>query len=187
MWPAKQFIEVRLAGAHPVELYPSLRAALFCNYEFDRVLSEVSEGRLSTIAELLRIGSRTDLQDILDGVPLSKVLPSLIDGCGEYILALADTGNPGKGGKQGGKPLTFAEFHKQLFQIATGWLGWSPGQAWDATPFEILTAYEGHIEKLKAIHGSSAEEEWTPESAEEAKLDRAGLRRLKGMVSSYAG
>jgi len=114
-------------------------------------------------------------------------LPSLIDGCGEYVLALADTGNPSKSGGQSGKPLTFAEFHKQLFQIATGWLGWSPGQAWEATASEILLAYEGHIEKLRAIHGGSAEEEWTPESAEEARLDRAGLQRLKGMVTHHAG
>ncbi len=34
-------------------------------------------------------------------------------------------------------------------------MSWSPETAWNATPAEITEAYAGHIEMLKAIHGSA--------------------------------
>lgn len=36
-----------------------------------------------------------------------------------------------------------------MFGIATGWLGWSPDQAWCATVPEIDAAVEGRIEWLR--------------------------------------
>lgn len=42
-----------------------------------------------------------------------------------------------------------------MFKIATGWLGWSEDQALDADMTSIVLAYEGKVEMLKAVFGSS--------------------------------
>lgn len=44
---------------------------------------------------------------------------------------------------------------KWLYKIGTGWIGWSPSDTRSAHMQEIILAYEGHIEKLQAIHGTS--------------------------------
>ncbi|CUX42359.1 MULTISPECIES: hypothetical protein [Agrobacterium] len=86
------------------------------------------------------------------------------------------------------KQVTWAEVFAALYDRATGWLGWTPEQAWNATPTEIDRAYRAHLEKLKAIHGggSDDEKEPDPEQAErnvaaglDPEFDRAGLQALK--------
>jgi hypothetical protein len=55
--------------------------------------------------------------------------------------------------------LTPADFHTKLFETATGWLGWSPEQAWASTPDEIMAAKSGRTDLitdvLKAVFGTS--------------------------------
>ncbi|QKJ91114.1 hypothetical protein [Agrobacterium pusense] len=86
-----------------------------------------------------------------------------------------------------GKQVTWAEVFAALYDRATGWLGWTPEQAWNATPTEIDRAYRAHLEKLKAIHGGGSDEkEPDPEQAErniaaglDPEFDRGGLQALK--------
>ncbi|WP_236774064.1 hypothetical protein [Agrobacterium tumefaciens] len=86
-----------------------------------------------------------------------------------------------------GKQVTWAEVFAALYDRATGWLGWTPEQAWNATPTEIDRAYRAHVEKLKAIHGGGSDEkEPDPEQAErniaaglDPEFDRGGLQALK--------
>lgn len=85
------------------------------------------------------------------------------------------------------KQVTWAEVFAALYDRATGWLGWTLEQAWNATPTEIDRAYRAHLEKLKAIHGGGSDEkEPDPEQAErniaaglDPEFDRAGLQALK--------
>lgn len=55
-----------------------------------------------------------------------------------------------------------------LYRIATGWLGWSPRDAWHTPIPEILLAKEGRIEWLKATNpfggGGSSEPQPEPDS-----------------------
>jgi hypothetical protein len=46
-----------------------------------------------------------------------------------------------------------------LFEIATGWLGWSPAEAYAATIAEIRLAHRGRISLLKAIFGGKSDED----------------------------
>ena len=55
-------------------------------------------------------------------------------------------------------------------KIATGWLKWKPDEFEYALLPDILIAYEGHIDELKAIHGSG---EKTSENADVKKIDTA--------------
>lgn len=64
--------------------------------------------------------------------------------------------------------MTFDELVKWLYKIGTGWLGWNPADTRSAHMQEIILAYEGHIDKLKAIHGSS---EKTPSKGSATKKE----------------
>jgi hypothetical protein len=54
-----------------------------------------------------------------------------------------------------GKPMTFDQYHERLFEIGTGWLSWTPEATWNATKSEILAAYRGRMDMLKAIFGKA--------------------------------
>lgn len=170
-------------GLRPVRLHPSLRAATLLERKFggfDKLLAQIADGRLSAMVEVVSASSdRADILAALAGVPLITILPTLIAQTSKHVLALAGFNyDAPKSANTTGKRITFAEHHESLFRIATGWLGWSPKQAWDASPAEILAAYQGHLEKLRAIHGGAEPEATTPNNAE---LDRAGLGRLKAL------
>ena len=74
------------------------------------------------------------------------------------------------------EPTPYNRVLADLFSKATGWLGWSPEEAWHATPLEILTAVNAHVEKLELMAGSSADGEDTAD-----ELDVAGLAELATM------
>lgn len=61
--------------------------------------------------------------------------------------------------------------------MATGWLGWSPRDAWDTPVPEILMAWDAKIEFLKATNpfGGGKKEE-KPSKKAVAKDLRMGLR-----------
>lgn len=58
-----------------------------------------------------------------------------------------------------GPLVTHAEHLAHLYRMATGWIGWTPEAALDATPAEIIEAAKGRQELigdiLKAVFGSS--------------------------------
>ena len=77
--------------------------------------------------------------------------------------------------------------------MATGWLGWSPDTAWNATLPEIINAFEGHTDKLKALCGGDDEEQNQGNTEEQRQanidagydpeFDRAGYAALRNMGS----
>ncbi|MDF1598296.1 hypothetical protein PZ895_00720, partial [Mesorhizobium sp. YIM 152430] len=88
----------------------------------------------------------------------------------------------------GEKTITFEEHFTGLFEIGTGWLGWSPETTWSATPGEIIAAQRGLIAKLKAIHGS-ADEDQRPgnDMLQEVSPDEvsAGIARLRAVSARW--
>ncbi|MHA6646408.1 hypothetical protein ACX3P1_28370, partial [Mesorhizobium sp. A623] len=98
-----------------------------------------------------------------------------------------DVEHPAEAQAKAGQPFDLEKALADFYEIATGWLGWTPETAWNATPAEILAAQRGLIAKLKAIHGTAEEkpdydprEEITPDQAKQgiAKL-RANANRGK--------
>jgi hypothetical protein len=120
----------------------------------------------------------------LKGLTVAVQAP-LIDLCRAFIPDAPDTDTaPAKPSK----PMPWADFYRELFRTATGWLNWPPEAAWNATPDEITEAFTGHLAKLKAIHGGTdAEAEpLTQEQKDrnvaaglDPEFDRDGLRALK--------
>jgi hypothetical protein len=185
-------------GNQSIELRPSLRAATRLAQHYAGlapILTAILDGNVTIMADLIREGADTDtdIPDLLEDVGargLGITLDQLAEPLVQFVLALAghdDTAAPTT--KASGKPMPFADYHKRLFSIATGWLGWSPADAWHATPAEIIAAYDGRLEMLKAIYGSN-EESPVPAYAEpvlnadgtDPEFDRAGLHELKSMT-----
>ena len=171
-------------GKSPINLRASLRAAtnMESKYGFEQLFYACADGNLSVLADVIEISSdnRGFLKSIVD-IPLIEVMPPLLENLPSHILALAGVDPDKKVESQGGASIPFAEYHAKLFRIGTGWLGWSPEQTWNATPSEILEAYSGHLEMLRAVHGGAEAEQSNPAAPDNAAFDRKGLHGLKSL------
>lgn len=151
-------------GHEIIRLRPTLGAAFRLEQKYDgfhNLFNAAASGSVSALSHLIKEGSgrSSDLTNYLDsfegGQPLSVRLDLIIPQVVRFLLALSgddlDVGEVGDIPEQ--ERITFEEYHTRLFRIATGWIGWTPEQAWAATPAEILEAQKGRIEMLKAVFG----------------------------------
>jgi len=191
-------------GGNTVRLRPSLRAATHLERlhdGFESLFNRVESFDTATIREIIRV-SATDQNDAdafltaTANAPLHTLLATqnqIISLC----TGLIPTAPEQEQTKPEGKPMPWSEVYSRLYKIATGWLGWTPSTAWNATPDEITQAFEGLTEKLKAVHGSADEDQNTNEPSEEQRaeniaagldpeFDRAGLRNLKAKLAGGA-
>lgn len=151
-------VQIKL-GPQTVSLRPTLRAAFRLEQKYDgfhNLIRAVAGGNLSAISDVIKEGcgqatALTDFLDTTDDLPLAISLDLLISPICAFILSL--------GGIETAiqivarEPIAFVDYHTKLFRIATGWLGWTPDQAWNATPAEILEAQQGRAEMLASIFG----------------------------------
>lgn len=159
--------EVTLAhGGSTVTLRPSLRAAatLVGSYGFPGLFHAVEEFNLKIISEIILAGavSRQDAAAFLGfhtEKPLLPLFYSFRLPLIEFISLLQPAPDPkAKAASQKSKPIAWPDLYRDLFETATGWLGWTPEAAWSATPTEIVQAFSGHLAKLKTLHGSGEQE-----------------------------
>jgi hypothetical protein len=179
---------MRLAAENEVgtgifQLRPSLRAATLLErrHGFKKLFEACADCNLTVISDVIETSSNCgDFLATLADRPLIEVLPAVTETLPAHILALAAI-DPDRETPSGGEAMPFADYYARLFRIGTGWLGWSPAETWNATPAEITEAYSGHLEMLRAIHGSSDDQQPPTDRPEQAKFDRAGLHALKSM------
>ena len=118
--------------------------------------------------------------------PILNVLAGIIPDTGEEPTAAPS-----------GTPRPWSEAYADLYGLATGWLGWTPAEAWQATPTEIVRAFRAHVDMLRAVHGGEApENENTPDATARAaqrqanealgldpEFDREGLAKLRAKIA----
>jgi hypothetical protein len=193
---------VILHGGNAVQLRPSLRAAyrLHAKHGVDNLFAGIADGRLGVILDILAEGgvsnppcvadSRAGLRDIL--AAWTKPLIQFLGIC----FGAEDDQRPASKATPT-KPADMESGLISLFEIGTGWLGWTPTETWAATPAEILAAQRGHIAKLKAIYGSADQDDKQSSpsvySAErlveiealghDPEFDRAGFTALKAKIA----
>lgn len=193
-------------GGNTVTLRPSLRAASILEDKFglsaiDKGLTELD---FAIVSEIIRAASSSAqdaaafLRSEAAGRPLSPFFEAVSEPLRELVLMFvpAPVQRLEKGHPTTGVRMTFAEMFAELYDAATGWLEWTPEQAWNATPTEINRAYIAHEKKLKAIHGSgddrsqASRETSDPEQAAhnvaaglDPEFDRAGLQALKAKIA----
>lgn len=181
-------------GARTYSLRPTLRCAyrLERRYKgFEPLARAIMDGTVYVIADLLleaapgTSGSRADVEEHvasnlanLDSLT-AQLLPFIFALCGvNEDSPTKNTDNDTATGKP--EPLT--DFYLRLFSIATGWLGWTPEAAWNATPAEIMAAYKGRTELLNAVFGVATDTA-TDSITSNAELDREGLEALRSLGS----
>lgn len=91
------------------------------------------------------------------------------------------------------KATPWSKVYSDLYGLATGWLGWTPDQTWDATPQEITDAFLAYTDKLKALRGGDESEDNSGNSEEQRQanieagydpeFDRVGFAALRGLGS----
>lgn len=187
-------------GGNTVRLRPSLRAATHLERlhdGFENLFKRVDQFDSATIKAIITTAATDDkaAEDLLksaESLPLRGFISAthapVIALCAALIPAPSDDDQKPA---TPGKPIAWSTLYKQLFQIATGWLHWTPDAAWNATPSEITQAFAGHMIMLKAIHGAPDDQDndtttMTPEQRAEneaagldPEFDRQGLHALK--------
>lgn len=193
-------------GGNAVFLRPSLRAAIHLERlhgGFPELLNKIEEFDTLTVWHVITASAGKTATDDLFGFaatqPLSGFAEAAQAPCFELVAALfpkapeAETTSP-----RNAEPMPWSEVFRELYKFATGWLHWTPEIAWNATPQEITNAFEGHMNMLKAIHGSADEEQGDtgPTPAQRAEneangldpeFDRAGLAALKELSTMREG
>jgi hypothetical protein len=174
-------------GGNTVTLRPSLRAAatLVERHGFPGLFRALDDLDLTVISEIILAGS-TNRQDAAAflfsqaGKPLFPFFIAVRQSLAELISMFMPAPDP-KAKVSKGKAVSWAEAYAGLYGYATGWLGWTPEAAWNATPTEIDRAYAAHLDMLKAIHGSAEKEQPAHDPLEEVTESEAqsGLAKLK--------
>lgn len=159
-------IYIELAG-EAFELRPSLRAGmrLMRRHGFFNLLAAVEGFDVSIVMDVLReaaIKPSLLLAEIA-AIGLGPVYNRLAGPLVEFILALAghDQADTAPAIPASGKPADPEQVFTNLFEVATGWLGWAPKEAWNATPAEIHAAHAGRtnliLDVLKVVFGTADE------------------------------
>ncbi|MFC3169414.1 hypothetical protein [Paracoccus fontiphilus] len=194
-----------------VTLRASLRAAVTIDNlpgGFPQVWKQIAQQSLSQIRAVI-LATATDRQDaqhVLAATadkPLASFLADAQAACLAVLAALIKAGDDSAAeapsqGRASDKPMPLSEYFKTLYQFATGWLGWSPSDAWSASPAEIEAAFEAHIDRLVKLTPGLSEIQatgsalvatsnvYTAERLREIEelgydpaFDREGLRALK--------
>ena len=183
--------EVTIAfGECSVTLRPTLRAAsiLEQRYGVHALFKAVQDGNYTILSDIIRMASYGEGGHSFlakhDGKPLFQFLAVVQ----VPILKLLLMFQPEQGGQDStasqytqGNLHSWSDFFGDLFQLATGWLGWTPDQAWNATPNEIIRAHAGYIKKHEAIYGTS--NQGNSHNPKDEEFDREGLHALKGDIA----
>jgi hypothetical protein len=163
-------------GHEVITLRASLRAAFRLERRyggFDKIIRGIADSNLSIMAHVIREGadprsSFAAFLDCIDELPLQLAIERISEPLVAYVMTLTGVDSDNKGeAKPDAKPMPFAEYHTRLFRMATGWLGWTPADAWEATPAEITEAYQGRLDMLSAMFGSRKEDDDTIERPDE--------------------
>ena len=173
-------------GSETMCLRPTLRAAIRLERlhdGFQPLFEGITSGTLSTIIKVIAETSTTPttpdkIQTLIAGQPLATFLLDLTVAALSVSTRLTGHDEERPAPPSQGKPVPFRQHHLELFRIATGNLGWTPEQAYQATPGEILEAHRGRADLLRSIFGGEAPHDDQPDF--NATLDRDGLNRLRG-------
>lgn len=185
-----KYVSASLTGA-ALTLQPTLRAGLRLCDEFNsfgELIKKLLDGDYGATLAVLRATAESNSFAASEGnlreLPLNEFMAATSLPVIEVVLALAgvDPAETEPNKPSSGKKISFEEYHTQLYQIATGWLGWTPDVALDATPNQILTAYKGRTAMLKAIFGGANDNEENGSEYDPGELDRQGLSKLKAMA-----
>lgn len=175
-------------GDKSFDLKPSLRAAFILNEKyngFHNLSRYLAEGSLTTAVDLINatiVDPQAWAAYALAGNVVVRDLMAAHDQLQDFVLILTSANDSTGDKPQAGKPISFEEYFTELYRLATGWLGWPPADAWDATPAEILNAQQGRVAMLKAIFGGNKDDQSADMTDGSVKADLNAIGDLTNHV-----
>ena len=195
----------KVAGRACPRLRPSLRAATTLERLHDGLaplFAHLEAFHLGTVHAVIRASAADpDAADAFLEAHADAPLRAFRDLTLAPILdmlagLIPDTGtkDSAETSKPSGPPRPWSEAYRDLYSYATGWLGWTPAEAWAATPTEIARAFAAHLDMLRAVHGGEASDEASDPSQRadnealglDPTFDRKGLAKLKARIAADA-
>ena len=154
-----------IAGDTPrvFTLRASMRAACRLLKEhgsYSALATKLAEGSFSACDSIMTHASIEREARFASEVDPSALIVATLENRDQFIRfveIVADADSNSDNSEPTGKPMTFDQYHERLFEIGTGWLGWTPEETWNATKSEILAAYRGRMDMFKAILGKGDE------------------------------
>jgi hypothetical protein len=200
--PAYEEVRIEHNG-NVVMLRPTLRAAttLEERHGFPALFRALDDLNYTIISEILTASAlRQDAAAFLSGHPGRPLFPFFMavrQPLADLVSMFMPAADPKAKPSTGGKPMPWAEVYSTLYDSATGWLGWTPETAWNATPTEITRAMSAHFDRLVTtgvlVRDDKQPKETDPEQAArnvadglDPEFDRAGLRALKAKIAGGA-
>lgn len=174
-------------GSHAVILRPSLRAAstLERSIGFDRLFQRIAEFHTGTVREIILTAAtnRRDAARFLRSLEGKSLLTFMqIAQIPAHRLCMGFFPAPDDGAKpaRGFPAIPLRNVYRNLFRAATGKLGWSPEEAWNATATDINEAFIGTFGTTEQQAQHDPEQAARNEAAGlDPEFDRAGLQALK--------
>lgn len=156
-----------MVGSKTFTLRPSLRAAVRLHKDYDglqNLYAALGSGSVTASLDLISAACADPRLVVLlayevDKHALETSVWSIRDQLQAFVLKLSGYDDADRELASTGQPITYDDYFDTLYRIATGWLGWDPSAAWDATPAEIIEAKKGRIELLRAIFGGEDKQE----------------------------
>lgn len=173
-------------GSNAVILRPSLRAASTLERSHDgfaTLFQRIAEFHSGTVREIILTAAtdRKDAAAFLRSLESNSLLTfqRIAQIPAMQLVAGFMPQSDEKPASQG-TPVPWRVAYRSLFRAATGILGWSPEQAWNATPTEINEAFIGRVGEPEK-QGQADPERAAQNIAHglDPNFDRAGLRALK--------
>ena len=188
MQPAADTVLISL-GSQVFRLKASLRAAAYLHQlygGFGKLANAIAEGSFKAYQDVIEQGC-TDAAALnaflrpfhdpsADVVPLGNMILANREELLEFVAVLSGAKHQDDKPAQSGGTVTVEQYHRMLFELGCGLLGWTPDQTREASADEIMIAAGGRQKVLAAIFGGKKDE------ADEADIsdadDRAELNAL---------
>lgn len=201
--PAYEQVTIAVGG-NAVVLRPTLRAAatLEERHGFPALFRALDDLNFTIISDILTASSPQDGAAFLLSEAAGRPLFPFFMAVRQPVADLVSMFMPAPDGKakpsSSGKPMPWAEVYSTLYDSATGWLGWTPETAWNATPTEITRAMSAHFDRLVTTgvlvrDDKHSAKDTDPEQAVrnvadglDPDFDRAALRALKSKIAGGA-
>ena len=185
-----------IEGVGKFTLKPTLATAIrldraFGNKGFAPIIEALKGESLTAITIILAEGGDITGLKYLPDNALAVTLPQICVALIRFVVDLAMVELEPSFSKEpsvtpDGETIAVHSFYQELFGLATGVMGWTPSQAYEASPVEILIAYKARIkfvgDILRAAFGSSENDDNTVTNGpSNGTLDRAGLHSLASL------
>jgi hypothetical protein len=148
-------------------LRATLRAAYSLNKKykgFGNLARAITEGSFTAYQDIITVGcsDRAALREFnrpftapgADFTPLAEAILANREELIEFVAVLAGATEEVVADEASDERISFEEYHTQLYRHATGRLGWTPAQTWEAKPSEIINANEGRLAFVAEILGA---------------------------------